>query len=129
LEREQMTEPDEGADRSQGSGEPGAGTTVGRVRPQPMASRRRRDRISGAAIGALVSGILGMTGCPIFMSIVAITLGRIEIDAIEHGSSPRPGRGLAFFGLVLGILGLVFWGIAGLALLIWYIIEQAGRAI
>jgi hypothetical protein len=124
-----MTEPEEGADRPPGSGETGGSTTLGRVRPQPTPGRRRRDKISGAAIGALVSGILGMTGCPIFMSIVAITLGRIEIDAIEHGSSPRPGKGLAFVGLVLGILGLVFWGIAGLTLLIWYIIEQAGKAI
>ena len=97
--------------------------------PAPPKKRTRRDRISGAAVGALVSGILGFIACPVVMSIIAIVLGRGEIDAIDHGSSGRPGRTLASAGFALGIMGLIFWGIVGLAFLVWYIIVEAGRTL
>lgn len=66
-------------------------------------------RTSGAAIASLICGILGCI--PVITSLLAIILGFVGISAT--GKPGVSGRGLAIGGLILGIVGLLGWGIGG----------------
>jgi uncharacterized membrane protein YjgN (DUF898 family) len=66
------------------------------------------------AIVSLVLGILGVVCCSL-MAPIAWYLGNQEIKAIQAGSSPAAGDGLARAGMILGIVGVVVFGLQ----LIW----------
>ena len=57
---------------------------------------------SGLSIAALVTGILWLT-------IVPIILGAIDLSRIKNGAASPRGRGLDIAGIVLGALGVIGW--------------------
>jgi hypothetical protein len=61
---------------------------------------QRTPGTDGFAIAALVTGLLTM-------GIVPIVLGIIALSRIKR--SGQDGRGLAIAGIVLGVIGLLFW--------------------
>jgi hypothetical protein len=66
-------------------------------------------KTSGAAIAALIFGILGCV--PLITGLIAIVCGFIGMRTTRD---PRySGRGMAVTGLILGILSVVVWGIVG----------------
>ncbi len=65
----------------------------------------------GQAVGALICGILGLFACPLVLSIVAIVLGKQSSKAIRASGGALEGEGVAKAGLILGIIGTVFWGL------------------
>lgn len=66
-------------------------------------------KTSIAAVFSLVFGILGCI--PLVTSILAVILGIVGIGATKNNQ--RSGRGLAIAGLLLGLLGVVLWGLFG----------------
>ena len=66
------------------------------------------------AIMSLVLGILGVVCCALIAPF-AWYLGNQEIKAIQAGSSPAAGDGLAKAGMILGIIGVIVFGMQ----LIW----------
>src|SRR6266550_1464930 len=66
-------------------------------------------KASGAAIAALIFGILGCV--PLITGLIAIVCGFIGIRTTRD---PRySGRGMAVAGLILGLLSVVIWGVVG----------------
>jgi len=65
-------------------------------------------RSDGGAIGSLVCGILGITICPVILSIVAIILGHMSRGRIARSGGTLLGSGKALAGLILGYLGILF---------------------
>jgi len=57
---------------------------------------------SGLSIAALVTGIL-------WMGIVPIVLGAIDLSRIKNGLSSEKGKGLDIAGIVLGAIAILFW--------------------
>lgn len=66
-------------------------------------------KTSIAAVFSLVFGILGCI--PLVTSVLAVLLGIVGINATKNNQ--RSGRGLAIAGLLLGLLGVVLWGLFG----------------
>lgn len=71
------------------------------IPPQPQA-----QSASTQAITALVLGILGVVCCGLAAPI-AWYLGVQELNAIQAGTSPVAGEGMAKAGKILGIIGTV----------------------
>jgi hypothetical protein len=69
-------------------------------------------RTDGQAIAALVLGILGIVVCPIVLSIIAIVIGRQSMKRIEASGGMLEGHQMAKAGWILGIVGLILWGLA-----------------
>lgn len=65
----------------------------------------------GEATASLVLGIVGIFICPIICSILAIVFGIKAKNMIDASGGYMGGRGVAQAGLVLGILGMVFYTI------------------
>ena len=57
----------------------------------------------GVSIGALVTGILGMSLIPVVLGIVGLR---------RTSGGVRKGRGMAIAGLILGILSTIAWAVA-----------------
>lgn len=70
--------------------------------------------MSGAATGALVFALLGLTCLPLVGSLVAVSLGFVALGEIHRSAGALEGRGRALGGLVLGGLGAL--GAAGLVI-------------
>ncbi len=71
---------------------------------------RGERRTSGAAIAALVLGIIGMTVFPLVPSVLALVFGsraRAEIRA----DPTVAGEGLATAGVILGWIGVAFFAL------------------
>ena len=89
--------------------------------PQAPASAGYRapgqQQTPGNAIAALVLGILGLILCPIVCSVLAIVFGQQAKSQIERDPN-LTGAGLAQAGFIMGIVGLVLYG---LFILIWVI--------
>lgn len=74
---------------------------------------------SGISIAALVTGIL-------FMGIVPIILGAVDLSRIKNGQSSEKGRGFDIAGIVLGSISILFWIImsivwaVALSAALWY---------
>jgi hypothetical protein len=66
---------------------------------------------SGSATAALVLGICGIVVCPIICSIFALILGYTARSSIKASGGAIAGSGLAIWGIVLGWLGIVGWGL------------------
>ena len=65
----------------------------------------------GEATASLVLGIIGIFICPIICSILAIVFGIKAKNMIDASGGYMGGRGVAQAGLVLGIMGMVFYTI------------------
>lgn len=57
---------------------------------------------SGISIAALVTGIL-------FMGIVPIILGAVDLSRIKKGQSSEKGRGFDVAGIEPGAISILFW--------------------
>ncbi|QEH31541.1 hypothetical protein OJF2_00060 [Aquisphaera giovannonii] len=64
-------------------------------------------RTSGLAIASLVLGILVLCGIG---SLLATIFGAVSLNQISRSRGAIAGRGMAIAGLVLGIIGLGFFG-------------------
>lgn len=71
----------------------------------------------GLAVGALISGIAGLSVVPLIASVVAIVLGIMSLGRIR--ASGQEGRGMAIAGIVMGAIGVVFLLLAIVALLVF----------
>jgi hypothetical protein len=74
--------------------------TVANPTPQPSASTQ--------SITALVLGALSLLCCPL-LGPIAWYMGYQENKAIKEGRSPQTGSALALIGMILGILGTVYF--------------------
>jgi hypothetical protein len=72
---------------------------------------------SNQAITALILGILGLVCCPL-LGPIAWYLGNQESKAIREGRSPVQGEGISKAGMILGILGTIYF--AGVMLWIFF---------
>lgn len=80
-----------------------------------------RGKASSQAIWALILGILGLIMCGL-LAPFAWWLGASELRRIRLGFAPEDGYGLAFAGMILGIIGtalLAFGCCAGTIYLIF----------
>lgn len=73
---------------------------------------------NSSAIASLVCGILGLTACPVVLSIVALVLGYSAKKAIRVSGGQQQGEGMATAGIVTGWIGIAIWG----ALLGFYLV-------
>ena len=78
---------------------------------------------STQAITALILGILGVICCGL-MAPIAWYIGNQELRAIQAGTSPAAGQGLATAGKILGMIGSII-----LALTVFWIFFMGGMAI
>jgi apolipoprotein N-acyltransferase len=74
----------------------------------PRTSAARRTE--GTAIVALVLGILGIVSCPLILSIPAVIVGNQARARIRENPSLE-GDGLARAGVIMGWVGIGFFGI------------------
>src|SRR5438105_15428189 len=68
------------------------------------------SRTEGLAVASLVLGIAGIVVCPIVCSVLAIIFGLQAKTKIRQDPSLQ-GDGMAQAGFILGIIGLVLYGI------------------
>ena len=112
--------------RRAGSGQyqpPGAGGPPLPSGFPPRAAAPAAATDSGNAIASLVLGILGLILCPIVCSVLAIVFGQQARGQIERDPN-LTGAGLAQAGYIMGIVGLVLYG---LLILFWILaIAAAG---
>ncbi len=64
-------------------------------------------RVHPKAIAALVCGVMGVTTCPLIMSIVSLILASSAKQDIRVSPDVYTGMGLATAGQVLGLLGVM----------------------
>lgn len=76
--------------------------------PPPPQLVPQQQSASTTAIMSLVFGILGVICCGL-MGPIAWYLGNQELKAIQAGTSPAAGDGLAKAGMILGIVGSIFF--------------------
>jgi hypothetical protein len=74
-------------------------------RPQQIITPTRRTE--SYAIASLVLGLVGITGCPLVASIIAIVFG-LQAKARIAADPNLDGHGLASAGVVLGWVGIAF---------------------
>ncbi|HEV7786869.1 MAG TPA: DUF4190 domain-containing protein [Thermoanaerobaculia bacterium] len=91
--------------------------------PPPSQYLAPQQSPSTNAIVSLVLGILGVICCGL-MAPIAWYIGSQELKAIQAGSSPAAGDGLARAGMILGIVGTILFGLS----LIW-IFFMGGMAV
>ena len=65
-------------------------------------------KTSTLSIISLIAGVLGIF---LFGSIIAIICGHIACSEIRNSNGKLSGNGLAISGLILGYLGIAFWGV------------------
>ena len=81
---------------------------------------------SGKSVAALVSGILGLTLCPILIpSIAAVVLGYSARNEIDASGGRIGNRGLAIAGIILGWIGIAFFVLGILLVIVLVIIGAA----
>jgi hypothetical protein len=78
--------------------------------PPPPQYLPQQQSASTNAIVSLVLGILGVICCGL-MAPIAWYIGSQELKAIQAGSSPAAGDGLARAGMILGIIGTIILGL------------------
>ncbi|OPL17539.1 MAG: hypothetical protein AVO38_00730 [delta proteobacterium ML8_D] len=70
---------------------------------------------SGLSIAALITGIL-------WLGIVPIILGAVDLSRIKNGVSGAKGKGFDIAGIVLGAIAILFWIIF---IIIWVVVFSA----
>jgi hypothetical protein len=79
-------------------------------------------KTSGMAIASLVLGIVGILACGCFIfSILAVVFGRIGQRNIAQSGGAQTGAGLAKWGFILGVVGIV------LGIIYWIIVAATGN--
>ncbi|MBX3376384.1 MAG: DUF4190 domain-containing protein [Phycisphaeraceae bacterium] len=89
---------------------------------EPMGSPS--PRVSGLAVSSLVFGLLC---CIPGSGLIGTILGAVGLASISKSDGRLTGRGMAFTGLILGLLGTVLWlgiGIGG----VW-VLKQAQQMV
>ncbi|HEY6892296.1 MAG TPA: DUF4190 domain-containing protein [Solirubrobacter sp.] len=90
--------------------QPGAGPVPGWVAP---------PRTPGAAYAALIFGIVGLVLCPLLPSIAAVAFGYSAKGEIDRAGGQLGGRGIAMTGLILGWIGVAFWALIFLLIVVF----------
>lgn len=78
----------------------------------PMAGAKT----NGMAIASLITGILSIVACPIF-GIAGLITGYSAKKAIRESNGAETGEGLATGGIITSYIGIVFIGIALVAII------------
>jgi hypothetical protein len=90
--------------------------------PQPPYGGGQPAKTSGMAIASLVLGIVGILACGCFIfSILAVVFGRIGQNNIRQSGGAQTGEGLAKWGFILGVVGIV------LGIIYWIIVAATGN--
>ena len=79
----------------------------------PIAGPRPTRRHRGGLILAL--GILGWVLCPL-LAVIAVVLGKSDLDAIERGEVEREGHATTLAGTILGAVQLAILALVLLAI-------------
>jgi hypothetical protein len=75
-------------------------------------------RTPGQAYASLIFGILGLFPlCPIVLSVVALILGFTAKNQIDRSGGQLAGAGIALAGIIIGGIGLAFYGVLVLVVL------------
>jgi len=84
---------------------------------------------SGTATASLVLSILGLIGLlPIIGSVIGLFLGYSAKNEIDRSNGMIGGRGMAQWGIALGWIGIVLFGL-GLCLILSGVVAIPGLAI
>ena len=76
------------------------------------------EKASGMAIASVVLSVLGCLGCGgCVFGLIGAILGKMELGKIDSGESSEAGRGLAKGGLILGIINVIIYGLAIIAMI------------
>jgi hypothetical protein len=84
-----------------------------------------QSRNSAAAITSLILGILGCV--PMITSVTALVFAIVGIRATRDNQ--MRGRGMAIAGLILGLIGILGWGLAGTAGFVFYQSSRPASAV
>ncbi|MBW3595165.1 MAG: DUF3105 domain-containing protein [Actinobacteria bacterium] len=79
----------------------------GQIQPQYGGQVPPVQKTNGMAIAALVSGLLGLTMCPVVGSVLALIFGYVGRGQIKRSHGSEGGDGMAIAGIVLGWIGVV----------------------
>jgi len=84
--------------------------------------KRRKDNreTHWSAIASLICGIVGLFAVPLLGSLLAIIFGIITLHKIRKHPKDYKGKGLAMPGIILGVVGLIFYS-ALIFFMIWMI--------
>jgi len=64
----------------------------------------------GLAIASMVCGLLFWFSIPgLILSILALVFSLVQLNRIKKKPKEYGGKGMAIAGLVLGIIGVLFW--------------------
>ena len=84
------------------------------------------DKPSQQAYIALVLSILGCMGCGgCITGIIGAIMGKMELDKISRGESSAAGAGISKIAIALGIIEVIFVGIALIAYFAIFVIAAA----
>lgn len=91
----------------------GSNTGYGPVGPPPPYTPPMRSQRAGLAVAAMVCGIIGVFTFWIFgiLPLLAVIFGFVSASGIKRSNGSRTGLGMARTGWVLGVLGLLGFGV------------------
>jgi hypothetical protein len=78
----------------------------------------------GMAIGSLITGIVGVTLCPLVGSVLALVFGYSSRRRIRESGGTIAGDGMATAGIVLGYVGI---GLVVLAVILIGVVAAVGN--
>ena len=84
--------------------------------PQPQGAVYAAPRTSGLAIASLITGIMSIALCPAF-GIVGLITGYSAKRKIRESNGAETGDGLATGGIVTSYIGIIFIGVAIVAII------------
>ena len=84
---------------------------------QVVPEKRDEGKPGTRAIVALILGIAGIVFCQP-TAVAALIVGKMELNSIARGETPKQGRGFAMAGYVMGIVGTAIGIIAIIASII-----------
>jgi len=84
--------------------------------PPPPPAVAGPPRTRGAAITALIFGLLALIPCCFPAGLLSLILGLIAVGSIGRSQGRLTGAGLAWVGLLLGLLGLIGWTVASVTM-------------
>jgi hypothetical protein len=87
----------------------------------PNQSYPQQASASGRAIAAMIMSIVSPFTCGAFLSIPAMILGKMEMNAIRQGQAPPAGETFAKVGFYVGLVVTILSCLAGLLYAILFI--------